>query len=105
MLSGERVPHGREELLHILAAAEAAEVEIRQLEERSTQYWLFQYLARHKMQEALAAVFVDNKGHVELEDFYVRAKVTGMKGQPGERVMVRIESLDPVKGELRLAAS
>jgi exoribonuclease-2 len=105
MLSGEPVPHGREELLHILAAAEAAEVEIRQLEERSTQYWLFQYLARHKMQEALAAVFVDNKGHVELEDFYVRAKVMGMKGQPGERVMVRIESLDPVKGELRLAAS
>jgi hypothetical protein len=105
MLAGLPIPHGREELLHILAAAEGAEVEIRQLEERSTQYWLLQYLTRQKMDQPLAAVIVDGKGHVELEDFYLRAKVAGgVKGHPGDRLSVRIESIDPVRGELRLSA-
>src|ERR1044072_8094146 len=37
MLAGEPIPHGREELLQILMSSEGLEVEIRQLEERSTQ--------------------------------------------------------------------
>jgi exoribonuclease-2 len=106
MLAGNPVPHGREELLQILAAAEAAEVEIRQLEERSTQYWLLQYLARQKLTEAMPAIVMDSKGNVELEEYYLRAKVPGgIKAAPGSRTHVRIESIDPAKGDIRLAVA
>src|SRR5262249_26517594 len=40
LLSGSPIPHGREELLQILSSAEAAEQEIRTIEDRSTNYWL-----------------------------------------------------------------
>src|SRR5262249_8953649 len=104
MLEGNSVPHGREELLQILASAEAAEVEIRQLEERSTQYWLLQYLARHKLTEVMPAIVMDSKGNVELEEHYLRAKVAGgIKALPGSRTHVRIESIDPARGDIRLA--
>ncbi len=103
MLAGKPVPHGREELMQILATAESAEVEIRQLEERSTQYWLLQYLNREHMEKALPAIVIDNKSNVELEDFYLRAKLSGpVRGKPGDRIEARIETIDPLKGELRL---
>jgi exoribonuclease-2 len=103
MLAGEPVPHAREELLQILATSESAEVEIRQLEERSTQYWLLQHIARERVNDTLSGIIVDSKGHIELEDFYLRAKLSGLiKGQPGDRVRVRIDSIDPARGELRL---
>ena len=101
MLSGKPVPHGREELLQILNAAEAAEVGIRQLEERSTQYWLLQYLAREKMSENLPATVLDGKGNVELEDLYLRTRIADRTAKPGDRVHVRIEAIDPSKGEVR----
>jgi exoribonuclease-2 len=102
ILAGRPAPHGKEELLNIIAAAETAEVGIRQLEERSTQYWLLQYLAREKKNQPLSAVVLDGKGTVELEDYYLRSKIAGLKVQPGERVSVRIEAMDPVKGDLQL---
>lgn len=104
MLAGEPIPHGRDELLQVLAAAEAAEVEIRQLEERSSQYWLLRYLARERVGVPLQAIVVDGKSHVELEDFYYRAKVAGtLKSKPGDRICVQIESIDPARAELRLS--
>ena len=104
MIAGNPIPHGREELLQILASAEAAEVEIRQLEERSTQYWLLQYLARQKLTDAMPAIVMDAKGNVELEEYYVRAKVSGeIKAPPGSRTHVKIESIDPAKGDIRFA--
>jgi exoribonuclease-2 len=103
ILAGQPFPHGREELLQILARSEATEVEIRQLEDRATQYWLLQYLAREKMSEVLQGVIIDTKGTVELEDFYVRAKFAGeTKGSPGARIPVRLQHVDPSKGELRV---
>src|SRR5262249_23887243 len=68
MLGGAAVPYSREELLQILAGAEAAEQEIRSLEERSTNYWLLEYLSRYKRDQALTAIVLDAKGNVELED-------------------------------------
>src|SRR5262245_38867553 len=68
MLGGSPVPYGREELLQILVGAETAEQEIRTLEERSTNYWLLEYLSRHKKEQPLAAVVLDGKGNIELED-------------------------------------
>ena len=105
MLSGVPVPYGREELLQILAAAETAEQEIRAIEDRSTNYWLLEYLARYKRGESFAAVVLDPKGNIELQDYYLRGRVSGpVKLRPGEMVDVRIETIDPAKGEVRFRA-
>jgi exoribonuclease-2 len=102
MLSGGPIPHAREELLRILATAEASEQEIRAIEDRSTNYWLLEYLSRYKKDVSLPAVVLDTKGNVELEDYYLRAKVAAAnKAQPGETISVRIESIDPSKAEVR----
>jgi exoribonuclease-2 len=102
MLTGQPIPHGREELLQILVSAEAAEQEIRAIEDRSTNYWLLEYLSRYMRERPLPAVALDAKGTVELEDFFLRAKVsTAGKLEPGQTVNVRIESIDPAKAEVR----
>jgi len=102
MLRGGAIPHGREELLRILVTAEAAEQEIRTIEDRSTNYWLLEYLSRYKKDEQLSAVVLDLKGNIEIEDFYLRGKLApGNKLQPGEVVQVRIESIEPEKTEVR----
>jgi exoribonuclease-2 len=101
-LSGNSVPYAREELLRILASAEAAEQEIRALEERSTHYWLLEYLARHKKDEGMPAVVLDAKGTIELEDYFMRAKVAGISNvQPGETIEVLIDSIDPNRGDIK----
>src|SRR5437870_62513 len=90
MLSGREIPHGREELLQILANAEATEQEIRAIEDRSTNYWLLEYLTRYKTNEVLTAVVLDQKGTIELEDYYLRSKVSAAKNvEPGETINVR----------------
>jgi exoribonuclease-2 len=102
LLGAAPIPHGREELLQILGAAEAAEQEIRAIEDRSTNYWLLQYLSRYKREQALPAVVLDAKGNIELEGFYLRAKVTAAgKMQPGETVNIQIESIDPATADIR----
>ena len=48
------------------------------------------------------SIVLDNKGNVELEDYYLRAKViAASKTTPGETVNLQIESIDPSKGEVR----
>src|SRR2546423_1498040 len=102
MLTGVPVPYGREELLRILASAEAAEQEIRTIEDRSTNYWLLEYLRRYKREEPLAAVVLDQKGNIELQDYYLRTKIpAGAKIRPGDTVDVRIETIDSAKSEAR----
>jgi exoribonuclease-2 len=102
MLSGGTMPYAREELLNILATAETAEQEIRAIEDRSTNYWLLKYLARNKKEEVLSAVVLDQKGNIELEDYYLRSKIAGPgKQQPGDTITVRIETIDPARGDVR----
>ena len=102
MLKGAELPHAREELLRILTTAEAVEQEIRVIEDRSTNYWLLEYLSRHKKDQPLSAVALDAKGNIELADYYLRSKlVVPGKVQAGDTVSVRIESIDPAKGEVR----
>jgi exoribonuclease-2 len=103
LLSNAPVPHGREELLQVLGAAEAAEQEIRAIEDRSTNYWLLEYLSRHKKDDIMRAVILDAKGSLELEDFYLRARVAAAaRLEPGRTVEVRIESVEPSTADIRL---
>src|SRR6185369_16794200 len=102
MLKGVSLPHGREELLQILTTAESIEQEIRAIEDRSTNYWLLEYLSRYKKDQELRATALDGKGSIELEDFYLRAKLSSPpKLQPGQTIGVQIESIDPARGEVR----
>jgi exoribonuclease-2 len=102
MLTGAPMPYTREELLRILANAETTEQEIRGIEDRSTNYWLLKYLEKYRREEVLQAIVLDPKGNIELEDFYLRSKVSnGGKQEPGETVQVRIDTIDPAKGDIR----
>lgn len=102
LLRGEAVPHAREELLQVLAAAEGAELEIRSLEERSTTYWVLKYLAREKMGAVLNAMVLDKKGTVELEGYNLRGKVPDPgTAEPGQIIPVTIDDIDPLRAEIR----
>ncbi len=101
LLRGSVIPYSRDEVLRVLTSAEAAEQEIRVLEERSTNYWLLEYLARYKRNEPLSAVTLDTKGNIELEDYYLRGKIAAPNKRPGETIQVMIDSINPEKGEVR----
>ena len=101
-LRGEPIPHAREELLRVLAAAEGAELEIRSLEERSTSYWILKYLAREKMGATLNAMVLDKKGIVELDGYYLRGRLPDPGTvEPGSIVQVLIDDIDPLRSEVR----
>jgi exoribonuclease-2 len=102
LLHANPIPHTREELLQVLAAAEGAESEIRSLEERSTSYWLLKYLAREKMSAVLNAMVLDKKGTVELDEYYLRGRLPDPgTAEPGNTVQVTIDEIDPVRAEVR----
>ena len=102
LLEGKAIPHAREELLRVLAAAEGAELEIRSLEERSTSYWLLKFLAHEKMGTVLNAMVLDRKGTVELEDYYLRGKLPDPgTAEPGSVIQVMIDAIEPLRSEIR----
>ena len=101
-LEGDRLPYDREELLTIMTSAESAELDGRKLEQAATTYWVLTYLANEKRDASLQAQVVDKKGTVELTDYLVRGRVSHTPDcQPGDEVMVSIESIDPVRGNIR----
>jgi exoribonuclease-2 len=110
-LKGQPFPYGREELLRILANAETTEQEIRSIEDRSTNYWILEYLSREKMGQPMNAVVLDRKGNIELEECYLRCRLqspgaTGPGGtgndEPGRVISVMIDTVHPDKGDIRL---
>ena len=104
-LEGKPFPYDREELLGIITSAEAAELDMRRLEQTSTMYWVLTYLTREKMDEPIQALAIDGKGTVELTDYLIRGKVSNrIQWQTGDSVAVQIESIDPVRGDIRLRA-
>ena len=104
-LEGNSFPYDREELLGIITSAEAAELDIRRLEQMSTMYWILTYLSREKMGKSIRALVIDGNGTVELTDYLVRGKVSdGTQWQMGDEVTVEIESIDPARGDIRFRA-
>jgi exoribonuclease-2 len=107
-LRGKPVPYDREELLGILANAETTEQEVRGIEDRSTNYWILEYLSREKIGQPMNAVVLDRKGNIELEECYLRGRLhiaasTGASGndEPGSVISVMIDTIHPDKGEVR----
>jgi exoribonuclease-2 len=104
-LRGKPVPYDREELLRILANAETTEQELRAIEDRSTNYWILEYLSREKMGQPMNAVVLDRKGNIELEECYLRCRLQSPGGtaddEPGCVISVLIDTIQPDKGEVR----
>lgn len=101
-LAQNSLPYNREELLGIITSAEVSELELRRLEQASTTYWILTYLSNKAMDEPLAALIIDGKGTVELSDFLIRGKMSGRtERQMGDEVKVEIETINPVRGEIR----
>jgi exoribonuclease-2 len=101
VIEGKPFVYERDELLRVLGAVEVAEGEIRSLEERASQYWLLEYLSREKRNESLAATTLDSNGSIELDDYFLRAKVSGGPFRPGHTIQVAIESIHPADMEVR----
>ena len=102
-LKGRPFPYDREELLKILANAETTEQEVRAIEDRSTNYWILEYLSREKMGLPMNAVVLDRKGNIELEDCYLRSRLQnpGSNDEPGSVISVMIDTIQPDKGDVR----
>lgn len=102
-MEGRPLPYDNDELLRVIAAAEAREIEIRQLEQASTTYWILRYLEKQKLGTVVSAMLLDHKGHVELNDYLVRGKIPASEERhPGEVVPVMVESVRPIRGEIQL---
>jgi exoribonuclease-2 len=102
VMRGDPPPYESDELVSIINAAEAAEVEIRRLEQSSTSYWVLTYLSNEKMKHSLPAMVLDNRGTVELIDYLVRGKVPASdESTKGDVVSVEIDSVRPATGDIR----
>jgi exoribonuclease II len=96
-------PYDADELLRLLANAEASEAEGRELERRAKRYWILRHLERHKIGDPLAAIIFRDGGSAELEDYGIRGTLDGAPSRVCQgRAMVRIIRLDPLRGWLRL---
>lgn len=92
-----------EELLTILANAEAADTEAKDLERRSKRYWALRYLERFGFEQRLPAIVLREGNTAELADYAVRGTLRGAPNLANDsRIMVRIASIDPLRGWLAM---
>jgi exoribonuclease-2 len=92
-----------DELLTVLANAESADSEAKELERRSKRFWSLRYLERFGFDQLLPAIVLREGGTAELVDYAVRGTLRGAPNVANEsRVMVRIASIDPLRGWLAM---
>ncbi len=95
--------YNQEELLTILAAAEATEAESRELERRAKRYWTLTYLKRHALEQSLEATVMRDGASAELTAYAVRGVLHGAPNLPvNAQIEVMIGRVDPVHGHLSL---
>ncbi len=92
-----------DELLTVLANAESADTEAKELERRSKRYWALRYLERFDSEQLLAATALRDGGTAELTDYAVRGTLRSAPNLVNDSpIMVRIASLDPLRGWLAM---
>jgi exoribonuclease-2 len=92
-----------DELLTVLANAEAADGEGKELERRSKRYWSLRYLERLGFDRLLPASVLREGGSAELLDYAVRGTLRGAPNLGNDaKILVRIASLDPLRGWLAM---
>lgn len=96
-------PYRTDELMAVLANAENAEAEAKELERRAKRYWILRYLQRHRMDHPLEAIALREGASAELTAYTVRGALRGAPGSANDvPVMVRIARVDPLRGSLAL---
>ena len=92
-----------DELLGLLAAAENAETEGRELERRAKRYWLLRYFQQHLRNRPLEAVVQRGGASAELDAYAVRGTLHGAPSLPTHtRILVRLARVEPLRGSLAL---
>jgi len=92
-----------DELLTVLANAENADAEGKELERRAKRYWTLLYLQRTQLDRPLEALAFREGASAELLDYAVRGALRGAPRAIGELpILVRIARIDPLRGLLTL---
>jgi exoribonuclease-2 len=92
-----------DELLRLLAAAENAETEGRELERRAKRYWLLRYFQQHLRGRPLEAIVQRGGTSAELEAYAVRGTLHHAPNLATHtRILVRITRAEPLRGSLAL---
>jgi exoribonuclease R len=87
----------------VLAGAENAEAEGRELERRAKRYWILRYLQRHAVDRELNAVVTREGVSAELVDFGVRGTLHGAPNLATQSsIVVQIGRVDPLRGWLTM---
>jgi len=94
--------YSTDELLKVLAGAETAESEMRELERRAKRYWTLRYLESLPDHE-LPALAMRDGASAELLDYGVRGTLNGAPSLANQApVMVRLNRIDPLRGWLSM---
>jgi exoribonuclease-2 len=92
-----------DELLTVLASAEAAEAEGKELERRAKRYWTLRYLERNAIGRPLEATAFRDGASAELDAYAVRGSLRGAPNLASQsHIMVRIARVEPLRGWLGL---
>jgi exoribonuclease-2 len=92
-----------DDLLRVLAGAEAAEADGRELERHAKRYWILRYLKRHAVGQPLEAIVLRDGSSAELGAYAVRGALRGAPNVASNaRVLVQIARVEPVRGWLTL---
>jgi len=99
----QSVAYQADELLTLLANAEAAEAEGKELERRAKRYWILRYLERTAIGRPLEATAFRDGASAELDAYAVRGALRGAPNLASQsRIMVRIARVEPLHGWLGL---
>jgi exoribonuclease II len=97
------VAYQADELLTVLANAEAAEAEGKELERRAKRYWILRYLERNALGRSLEATALRDGASAELDAYAVRGTLHGAPNLASQsHIMVRIARVEPIRGWLTL---
>jgi exoribonuclease-2 len=99
-LGGSTQPmYQSEDLLAVLANAESADTEAKELERRAKRYWALRFLEQLPPDRLLDASAFRDGATAELTDYAVRGTLRNAPNLPNQaRIKVRIASLDPLRG-------
>jgi exoribonuclease-2 len=92
-----------DDLLTVLAAAESADAEGRELERHAKRYWMLRYLKRHALDRPLEAIVLRDGASAELDAYAVRGTLHGAPNVASNaRILVQIGRIEPIRGWLTL---
>ncbi|HVC45142.1 MAG TPA: ribonuclease catalytic domain-containing protein [Candidatus Binataceae bacterium] len=90
-----------EDLLGVMANAEAAEAEGKELERRAKRFWILRYLERTAIGRPLEAIALRDGASAELDAYAVRGTLHGAPNLSSQsRIFVQIARIEPIRGWL-----